>query len=280
MIDRRNHPDPGRLFWSARNSSAGILFIKHTLAITDFAVKLRATVARYPQLTLIDGDDLIAQFPEKTRDSEDPLKWTVTCNYNGDEKKIPVVPDYAFVLDSNGKRRGYLVEIDRGSMPVERRKLTQTSLLRKCLAYVNGHAQELHKKHFGWSNFNTLIVTTSETRADNVRDLFISRSRDGHSKSTLATHLKTKAASDRFLITDHASLIESDNMLAHPWLTTNPEACLVPSTFAPSTSLIGTPRVLSPRPVSQPRTSAQPSGQTKGGVIKRVTLPIPLVKLR
>ena len=45
---------------------------------------------------------------------------------------------------ARGTRRCLLVEIDQGSMPVERAKLHQTSILRKLLAYHQGFKQKQH----------------------------------------------------------------------------------------------------------------------------------------
>jgi hypothetical protein len=50
---------------------------------------------------------------------------------------IGIEPDSAFSLGfpAAGRRAYFLVEIDRGTMPVERSDITQSSMLRKFLAY-------------------------------------------------------------------------------------------------------------------------------------------------
>lgn len=53
---------------------------------------------------------------------------------------------------------------DRGTMPVVRKGLTQTSFARKLLAYQETWRRGLHKMHLGIPNFRVLTVTTSRER--------------------------------------------------------------------------------------------------------------------
>ncbi|MFM9847502.1 MAG: DUF2478 domain-containing protein [Hyphomicrobiaceae bacterium] len=59
-------------------------------------------------------------------------------------------------------RRSYIVEVDRGSMPLERANFLQTSIERKFSAYINGYANNLHESLFGWKAFRILFVTNTE----------------------------------------------------------------------------------------------------------------------
>ena len=46
-----------------------------------------------------------------------------------------------------------MVEIDRGTMPVERKNQNLTSYKRKMHAYLAAHAAKLHERQFGWKAF-------------------------------------------------------------------------------------------------------------------------------
>ena len=58
--------------------------------------------------------------------------------------EISVVPDFVFGLGcSGGARRNYMVEIDRGTMPVMRYDPDQTSIPRKMRVYLAAHAGQV-----------------------------------------------------------------------------------------------------------------------------------------
>jgi hypothetical protein len=82
------------------------------------------------------------------------------------------VPDFAFGLTlPDGSRRNFLVEIDRGTMPVVRSDiLRQTSFEEKMRAYLTAHAAKQHERQFGWKTFRVLTVTTEERRARTMID--------------------------------------------------------------------------------------------------------------
>jgi hypothetical protein len=57
-----------------------------------------------------------------------------------------------------------MAEIDRGTMPVARGDITQTSFERKMRAYLTAHAEKRHERQFGWRTFRVLTVTTDDHR--------------------------------------------------------------------------------------------------------------------
>jgi hypothetical protein len=80
-----------------------------------------------------------------------------------------VEPDRVFGLEFNdapeNRRRAYFfLEADRGTMPVARKNLAQTSFLRKLLAYTETWRKGLHRAHFGIPSFRVLTVTASMER--------------------------------------------------------------------------------------------------------------------
>src|SRR5581483_7287700 len=150
--------------WSKKNRDAGREFILHTLAITDFDVGLVRSCKLHRELTLLDQDRLRSSAPVEA-DRETLWRWRVTVHYRGMSKQIGILPDYVFaIMLADGRRRPFVVECDRGTMPVARNSLDQTSMLRKFLAYEAARSQRLPETHCGWKNFRVLVVTSSIER--------------------------------------------------------------------------------------------------------------------
>jgi len=79
------------------------------------------------------------------------------------------VPDFVFGIRDRNRKTGrneryYFVEIDRGTMPVSRKDITQTSFIRKVLSYADTLDAKLAQKRFGIAGFQVLTVTHSQRR--------------------------------------------------------------------------------------------------------------------
>ena len=151
--------------WSRNNRKAGRPFIEHQIEIMDFYVSLQLAVRSRPDLSLIHADDLAAQRPVQALDRNTPFALRVQLSQNGIAHDIGAVPDLVFgVRYSDRSRRCFLVEIDRGTMPVTRGDIRQTSFERKMRAYLAAHTARLHERYFGWKTFRVLTVTTDDLR--------------------------------------------------------------------------------------------------------------------
>jgi Replication-relaxation len=158
--------------WARKNQEASRQFLLHTLAIADVRVALTTACRVHGGVTLQESKLLIEGLPEATRADRNPWSWRVRIQHAGAVHEIGVVPDYVFALIlPDGRRRPFMVECDRGTMPVERSTLAQTSMLRKILAYEGGRQQSVHTSRYGWMNFRVLIVTESQRRSDQMREL-------------------------------------------------------------------------------------------------------------
>ena len=112
-------------------------------------------------------------------------------------------PDYVFGIGNAERRfRGFLVECDRGTMPVDRRGLEQTSLKRKFLAYAAARSSRLHEQQYAWSAFRVLVVTTTAERASNALKVI---------RECVPEHER-----GLFLLADRQSLAAAD-VLSYPW---------------------------------------------------------------
>src|SRR5262249_40706442 len=87
----------------------------------------------------------------------------------GWSREIGVVPDLVFGLRfADGSRRCFMVEIDRGTMPITRSDINQTSFERKMRVYLTAYAANQHRRQFGWKAFRVLTATTDTERAQSM----------------------------------------------------------------------------------------------------------------
>jgi hypothetical protein len=151
--------------WSRKNRDGGRPFIDHQLEIMDFYVALELAVRGRSDIRLIHSDELVAAFPEKTRRMRNPLTMQISVFREGKADKVSLIPDLIFGIGyRDGSKRCFMVEIDRGTMPISRSDLTQTSFKRKMRAYLAAHASGQHEHQFRWKTFRVLTVTTDRNR--------------------------------------------------------------------------------------------------------------------
>lgn len=155
--------------WSRKNREAGRPFIEHQLEVVDFRVALVAAVRSRPEVRLILPEEIVATSPEATRRMRNPFAMRTIFTYKGVRHDIGLVPDFAFSLElGKGVRRNFLVEIDRGTMPVVRRDFSQTSFERKMRCYQAAYAARKPDRQFRWTGFRILTVTTNERRTQSM----------------------------------------------------------------------------------------------------------------
>ena len=156
-----------------KNRAIGRMYLEHALLVSEVMVSLELA-CRHHGVRLLHEDEL--NLPATA-----PLQWRVKIQ---DGTKLGVIPDRVFALESadqNGQvqRIYYFLEADRGTMPVVRDKLTQTSFYRKLLAYEATWASKVHQRHLGIPRFRVLTVTTSAARVKSLLDA-CSRLQRGH----------------------------------------------------------------------------------------------------
>jgi hypothetical protein len=155
--------------WDRKNHQAGRPFIEHQLAIAEFYVALQRSTRDRSGVRLIHPSELVAAFPTETRALRNPLSLRVSLSEEGMSLDIGVVPDLIFGLRfPDGSRRCFMVEMDRGTMPITRSDLRQTSFERKMRVYLQAHACLEHERRFGWKTFRVLTVTTDAHRTRSI----------------------------------------------------------------------------------------------------------------
>jgi len=126
-------------------------------------VAIESACRKRPGVRLLNPNDASLASSVKPRE---PFRWTVKI---GDRFKCGVIPDRVFGLEStdkfgNRQMSWFCLEADRGTMPVTRAKLDQSSFYRKLLAYQATWERNIHRTQFGWHRFRVLTVTTDSAR--------------------------------------------------------------------------------------------------------------------
>lgn len=157
-----------RFDWAGRPRAVGRLFLEHTLLVADVVTQLEVACRRRGDIHLVLLDGLT---PENgTVSPRRTWLWSVTV---ASRQRVGVAPDRVIALEpvdpaNNGERQTFFLEADRGTMPIQRSNLRQSSVERKLLAYEATWSQRIHQTRFGLPRFRTLIVTRSHDRASNI----------------------------------------------------------------------------------------------------------------
>ena len=176
---------------SRKNREVGRPFIEHQIEVMDFYVSLQLAVRNHPDLSFLHADDLMAQGPPHLSVKNVPFSFRVQLSKDGDTQDVGVVPDLVFGLRfSDGSRRCFLVEVDRGTMPVVRSDIRQTSFARKMEGYLAAFRAKLHEREFGWKSFRVLTVTTDDLRLRSM----LERRRTNHGHGANLFFLRKPAA--------------------------------------------------------------------------------------
>ncbi|MCQ4188387.1 replication-relaxation family protein [Methylocystis suflitae] len=156
--------DLSHIDWGRKNREAGRPFIEHQLQIADFEIATQLAAERAGH-RFIDAGEIVGARAGANHIQSNPFTMRAAVTHSGRRHEIGLVPDIAFALMlKNGAPRNFLVEIDRGSMPIMRTDFSQTSIERKLRCYLAAHAARLPERQFGWKAFRVLIVTSDEYR--------------------------------------------------------------------------------------------------------------------
>lgn len=157
-----------RMDWTTRNKGVGRLFIEHTLMVSDFMSALELDCRERIDVQLLYPHELPQ--PKGRENIREPFRWTVDLP---GKRRVGVVPDKVFALevthpDGRIDRTHYFLEADRGTMPIERRDLRQSCVLRKLKAYEATYHSRTHQNKLGAGRFRVLIVTPKPERAAHI----------------------------------------------------------------------------------------------------------------
>src|SRR6266851_1443691 len=166
LLIERDGVDFRNVEWSRKNREAGRPFIEHQIEIVNFQVALQSAVAQRSDVLLIPGGDMNRDASGRPMPTgRAPFALHAKLSHRGRVHEISVVPDLVFGLQlRKAEARNFMVEIDRGTMPISRSDPAQTSFEGKMRVYLSAHASKQHARKFGWKNFRVLVVTTDDQR--------------------------------------------------------------------------------------------------------------------
>jgi hypothetical protein len=159
-----------RMEWTTRTKRVGRLFIEHTLMVSDFMAGLELDCRERADIRLLYPHELPK--PSGRENSREPFRWTVDLP---GKRRVGVVPDKVFALEvthSDGRieRTHHFLEADRGTMPIERRDLRQSCVLRKLKAYEATQTMQVYRTRLGAERFRVLITCHQKERVDHIRE--------------------------------------------------------------------------------------------------------------
>jgi hypothetical protein len=181
LLHAQGHHVETEVDWSENCRRSGIAFIDHAVARSRFMAGLEVAKRQREDIELIHAVDIINDAPEATRKARQPLKWTTTIPDDGRMVSASVVADDLFALRFDDDTESYfLVEIDRGQMPVRRNENLEevvggkwqlcTHYMHKLSTYWHGWRQDRHVEQFGVKQLRVLTITTSARRIETMLD--------------------------------------------------------------------------------------------------------------
>lgn len=155
---------------SRKNREAGRPFIEHQIEVVNFQVALERAARNRPDIRLLHPDEMIAS-RQLGRVSRDTFTLRAKTSHRGKTRDTRIVPDLVFGLALPAdSRRYFMVEIDRGTMPVRRTDHDRTSFDDKMRTYLAASAGQQHERQFGWKSFRVLTVTTDHDRQRTMQE--------------------------------------------------------------------------------------------------------------
>lgn len=141
--------------WSKDQLKVGTLFLSHTLAISEF--RLRVTLAcRAAGIPLLEW-----RSERDLKKSYDKVTFTTAV---GVSRTIPILPDGYFVLQTPEGNRNFILELDRGTMEGKRFKA-------KVEGYTAYFESGGYTTRFGTKSLRVLTVTESQRRMRNLKKI-------------------------------------------------------------------------------------------------------------
>jgi len=159
-----------------QNHDIGRMYLDHAILVSDVMVSIELACRKSGDVRLLYKDQLALQ------SEHSDLQWRVKVPDHG--VTLGIVPDRVFALEypddaAEMQRVYFFLEADRGTMPVVRSGLTQTSFFRKLLAYEATWTQKVHQRKLGIHRFRVLTVTTNAMRVTSLLEA-CSRLKRGH----------------------------------------------------------------------------------------------------
>jgi hypothetical protein len=178
-----------------KERGAGWRFVEHTVAIAGFFVALEIAAKGRKDIRILERAEILEDAPRTRRERQ--VRLEASIRLDGVLKRNAVMPDALFGLRFNEEESYFMLEIDRGEMPVERYKnLNRTYFAKKMMTYHEANRQQRHKHDLGLENFRVITVTTTPERVEKMQ--------------TALRTITDGRGSNMFLFADEAKISGSD----------------------------------------------------------------------
>lgn len=162
VLKQQSVPGICHLRWGEKNRNVGRTYLEHVLLVSKIMVAIEVA-CRHAGARLLYEPELLS---DSGTQGQTHFHWRVQLRAG---QSLGVIPDRTFALEftapsGNVTRTHFFLEADRGTMPIVRENLTQTSLLRKFLSYQTTWSNGLHRELFGFKRFRILTITPSPVR--------------------------------------------------------------------------------------------------------------------
>jgi hypothetical protein len=149
------------------------LSVAHTLSVSEALISIE-TACKLSGIQFFDEQAILDSVSSK--ESTRRLQWRVTVKSGSESEEVGVIPDAVFAAERQGdsgafRRFYYFLEVDRGTMPLTRKSLAQSSIHRKALAYSRSFKSGILKRRFGIPGFKVLFVVRSKDRLERMREV-------------------------------------------------------------------------------------------------------------
>lgn len=136
--------------------------MEHRVGISDFFVRL---ISEKPTHLSVELENEIFKSGRESNENKE-IKWKYNIRHKGRLIPSTTIPDGSFVIQEKGGGDAilYFLEYDRGTMPIKRKTLDQSSIHRKLLAYHASWKSQIPQKKFGCARIRVLFVTSGQDR--------------------------------------------------------------------------------------------------------------------
>ncbi len=148
------------------------LFLAHALMVSEVLIRIESDCRTRGAMFIPEHEILVTAGHEPATRK---IRWRVEVKTGEMKERVGVIPDAAFAIDEAGgntiRRRYFFVEVDRGTMPVYRKNLCNSSIRRKALAYARTRKTRALRERFGIPGFQVLFVATKRTRLARMKEV-------------------------------------------------------------------------------------------------------------
>ncbi len=154
--------DPADIDWRPQSFEANTPFLSHLLLTTDLRIALvKACQQR--------GVELVEWIDERALRAGKMIDYVTLTDPEGQKIKTAVVPDAVFVLEQNGKRALFFVEIDRRTVTVEPSLFERKGWAKKVRTYALYLETQAFYTRYEGRRARVLTITTSEKRLNTLK---------------------------------------------------------------------------------------------------------------